>query len=123
MTRPVGLTLGRPDTYAADPIFGTRGEIVDAIQSFHLEHATGTSYLSGADKAYRYPAAGIVTLDQHDGEGNQELLLLSFHATSGFGAYDNCQAYFDSFYQNVIGRGGYATAVPLVWIVGGDFNC
>jgi hypothetical protein len=58
-----------------------------------------------------------------DGEGHQELLLLSFHATSGFGAYDNCQCYFDSFYQNVLGRGGYPTAVPLVWIVGGDFNC
>jgi hypothetical protein len=90
---------------------------------FPLQSESYISYLSGADQAYRYPAAGLVTLDQDDGEGHQELLLLSFHATSGFGAYDNCQGYFDSFYQNVLGRGGYPVAVPLVWIVGGDFNC
>jgi hypothetical protein len=90
---------------------------------FPLQSETYIQYLSGADQAYRYPAAGIVRLDQHDGEGHQDLLLLSFHATSGFGANDNCQAYFDSFYQNVLGWGGSPTAVPLVWIVGGDFNC
>ena len=77
------------------------------------------SYFSGAAEAYRYPAAGVVTLAQGDGQGNNELLLLSFHATSGYNANENCRGYFDSFYQNnYLGR-----AIPLVWIVGGDFNC
>jgi hypothetical protein len=76
------------------------------------------SYLSGGDDAYRYPAAGIVTLPG-DGQGHKELLLLSFHATSGYNANENCQAYFDSFYQlDYMER-----AIPLLWIVGGDFNC
>jgi hypothetical protein len=77
------------------------------------------SYLSGAAEAYRYPAAGIVTLAQGDGQGNNELLLLSFHATSGYNANENCRGYFDSFYQNDY----LQRAIPLVWIVGGDFNC
>jgi hypothetical protein len=77
------------------------------------------SYLSGAAEAYRYPAAGVVTLAQGDGQGNNELLLLSFHATSGYNASDNCRGYFDSFYRNDY----LQRAVPLVWIVGGDFNC
>jgi hypothetical protein len=76
------------------------------------------SYLSGGQNAHRYPAAGIVKLRENDGQGNKELLLLSFHATSGFGADENCQGYFDKFYENFLGQ-----AVPLVWIVGGDFNC
>jgi hypothetical protein len=75
-------------------------------------------YLSGGKNASRYPAAGIVKLGKKDGEGNKHLLLLSFHATSGFGADENCQGYFDKFYENYLGQ-----AVPLVWIVGGDFNC
>jgi hypothetical protein len=58
------------------------------------------SYLSGAAEAYPYPAAGIVTLAQGDGQGNNELLLLSFHATSGYNANENCRGYFESFYQN-----------------------
>ena len=76
------------------------------------------NYLSGAQKAHRFPAAGIVKLRDKDGQGNKELLLLSFHATSGFGANENCQAYFDKFYQSFMGD-----TVPLVWVVGGDFNC
>lgn len=76
------------------------------------------NFLSGAQKAHRYPAAGIVKLREKDGQGNRELLLLSFHATSGFGADVNCQNYFDMFYQSFMGQ-----TVPLVWIVGGDFNC
>jgi len=80
------------------------------------------SYLSGADQAYRYPAAGIVTLPQDDGQGNNELLLLSFHATSGYNANENCQAYFDSFYRFDT-RKRDSPPIPLLWIVGGDFNC
>jgi hypothetical protein len=79
--------------------------------------ASYISYLSGGDDAYRYPAAGIVTLPLNDGQGNNELLLISFHATSGFGATWNCQSYFDSFH------GQFGGGAPLIWIVGGDFNC
>lgn len=75
-------------------------------------------YQSGADQANRYPAAGIVALLNGDGQGNNELLLVSFHATSGFGAAQNCEGYFDSFYQF-----DGISSVPLLWIVGGDFNC
>jgi hypothetical protein len=76
------------------------------------------NYLSGGQNAHRYPAAGIVKLREKDGQGNKELLLLSFHATSGYNANENCQGYFDKFYENFLGQ-----AIPLVWIVGGDFNC
>jgi hypothetical protein len=75
-------------------------------------------YQSGADQANRYPAAGIVALLNGDGQGNNELLLVSFHATSGFGAAQNCEGYFDSFYQFDGNR-----SIPLLWIIGGDFNC
>lgn len=79
-------------------------------------------YSSGSDEANRYPAIAMVTLPQSDGNGNNQLLLVSFHATSGFGAYENCRGYFDSFYQ--FRQGGFGpTAIPLLWIVGGDFNC
>jgi hypothetical protein len=77
-------------------------------------------FLSGADTAHRYPAAGIMGLPINDGEGNRNLLLVSFHATSGFGAAQNCGGYFDSFYQFVPVLN---TSIPLLWIVGGDFNC
>jgi hypothetical protein len=80
------------------------------------------SYLSGGPEAYRYPAAGIVTLPQDDGQGHKELLLLSFHATSGYNANENCQAYFDSFYQ-FDNQKRDTPPIPLLWIVGGDFNC
>ena len=46
------------------------------------------------------------------------MLLVSFHATSGYGATQNCEGYFDSFYE-FDGN----SSVPLLWIVGGDFNC
>jgi hypothetical protein len=62
------------------------------------------SYSSGSDAAFRYPAAAKVTLGRTDGQGNKELLLLSFHATSGFNANENCQGYFDSFYEFDRGR-------------------
>lgn len=75
------------------------------------------SYSSGSDDAYRYPA-GIVTLPLQDGQGHDELLLVS-HATSGYNANENCQGYFDSFYQ----LDHRNRAIPLLWIVGGDFNC
>jgi hypothetical protein len=78
------------------------------------------TYLSGGDQAYRYPAAGIVTLPRGDGQGHNDLLLLSFHATSGYNAKENCQGYFDSFYKDEFQTG---RAIPLLWIVGGDFNC
>jgi hypothetical protein len=78
------------------------------------------SYSSGSDEAYRYPAAGMVTLIPDDGQGHSELLLVSFHATSGFNANENCQGHFDSFYQHDSFRN---RAIPLLWIVGGDFNC
>lgn len=80
------------------------------------------TYSSGSDEAYRYPAVAMVTLPQGDGEGNKELLLVAFHATSGFNANDNCQGYFDSFYQFRQGAFG-PVPIPQVWIVGGDFNC
>ena len=79
-------------------------------------------FSSGADTAHRYPALGIVKLPYNDGQGNNELLLVSFHATSGFGATQNCEGYFDEFYQNQV-IGNQARAIPLLWIVGGDFNC
>jgi hypothetical protein len=60
----------------------------------------------------------MVTLPNGDGQGNNGLLLVSFHATSGFGATQNCEGYFDEFYQNDFDR-----SIPLLWIVGGDFNC
>ncbi|MBW0001690.1 MAG: hypothetical protein JO015_21550 [Verrucomicrobia bacterium] len=75
-------------------------------------------YQSGAEQANRHPAAGIVALFNGDGQGNNELLLVSFHATSGFGAAQNCEGYFDSFYE----FDGHSS-IPLLWIVGGDFNC
>jgi len=77
-------------------------------------------YQSGADTAHRYPALGFVQIP-NDGEGHDKLLLVSFHATSGFNAAGNCQAYFDSFYETS-GAGEFARHFPLVWIVGGDFN-
>jgi hypothetical protein len=76
------------------------------------------NFLSGGEEAYRYPAAGIVTLPGGDGQGNTNLLLLSYHATSGYNARENCQKYFDTFYDSPGGK-----AKPLLWIVGGDFNC
>ena len=97
----------RPVVYSKAPFLSTPGTTELYI-----------NYLSGAQKAHRYPAAGIVKLRDKDGQGNRELLLLSFHATSGFGADVNCQNYFDRFYQSFMGQ-----TVPLVWIVGGDFNC
>jgi hypothetical protein len=61
-----------------------------------------------------------VQLPIHDGQGNDRLLLVSFHATSGFGAAQNCTGYFDGFY-------GFdpmsQRQIPSLWIVGGDFNC
>jgi hypothetical protein len=78
-------------------------------------------FLSGAESAHRYPALGIVRLGYNDGQGNKELVLVSFHATSGYNANENCQGYFDSFYQTE-GFGSQARPIPLLWIVGGDFN-
>ena len=75
--------------------------------------ASYASYSSGSDEAYRYPAAGMVTLAHHDGQGHNELLLVSFHATSGYNANENCQGYFDSFYDSDYRQ----RAIPLLWIV------
>jgi hypothetical protein len=55
----------------------------------------------------------MVTLANDDGQGHDELLLVSFHATSGYNANENCQAYFDSFYDSDYRQ----RAIPLLWIV------
>jgi hypothetical protein len=75
-------------------------------------------YLSGGANASRYPAAGMVDLPP----GSNKLLLVSFHATSGFGADENSRTYFDNFYPRS-DRGFRAPHPAMVWIVGGDFNC
>jgi hypothetical protein len=85
-----------------------------------LDHKQYARYQSGADTAHRYPALGFVQIP-NDGEGHDKLLLVSFHATSGYNAEGNCQDYFDSFYETR-GEGQFARNFPLVWIVGGDFN-
>jgi hypothetical protein len=72
-------------------------------------------YLSGGANAFRYPAAGMVDLPP----APNKLLLVSFHATSGFGADENSRTYFDNFYP----RPQRPNAPAMVWIVGGDFNC
>jgi hypothetical protein len=73
--------------------------------------APGLKAASREDSAGRFAVAG--------GQGHNELLLVSFHATSGYNANENCQGYFDSFYQ----LDYLHKAIPLLWIVGGDFNC
>jgi hypothetical protein len=76
-------------------------------------------FMSGGDEAYRYPAGASLFLNYTEGgvAKQQKLMLIAFHATSGYNANVNCNALFDRCYDEDF------LDSPSVWIVGGDFNC
>jgi hypothetical protein len=82
-------------------------------------HNEDVDFLSGGADAYRYPAGASLMLNYTEGgvAKQQKLMLISFHATSGFNANENCQDLFDRCYDPRF------LDEPSLWVIGGDFNC
>lgn len=70
------------------------------------------AYQAGSDDCYRWPAAGLLRL-----VNEPPLLLVTFHATSGGGGWENARGIFD-FFDDKPKQRHKARAV----LVGGDMN-